>query len=483
MNKRIISYTLAKLIQITGVLMGFPVVVSLIYREPFIYTFSFLSVGAVMFIGGTLLSRIKPNNNRLYAKEGFIIVSLSWIIISFFGGLPFVINGDIPSVVDAFFETASGFTTTGASILDDVEALAYSSIFWRSFSHLVGGMGVLVFALAISPRAESEDVHMMRAEMPGPKFDKLVSKIVKSAQILYLIYFAMTIVTIVLLMLTGLPLFDSMIHAFGAAGTGGFGMKNSSFGFYDNVAAEMVLSVAMILFGVNFSLYYFILAKKVKEVFYSEELRWYVGFILGSTLLIATQLVVHETRVGTALRDSFFTVSSIVTTSGFSTANFGQWPLFSQIILLTLMFVGGMAGSTGGGLKVSRIAIMIKSGIREYKKTFHPNRQTSLIFEGESIKDPMLANISNYLALYTIVFVLIMLSVSFEMPDFTSSFSAVAATLNNIGPGLNAVGPSGSFSQFSNFNKLLLTFAMLMGRLEIFPILILFSPKTWRGVP
>lgn len=480
MNKQFIRYMLGYIILIIGGLMGLPLLVSLIYREPTHYTLSFLLTSLLTMLVGFYLSRTKPETKKFYAKEGFVIVSLSWILASFFGAIPFVLSGDIPSFIDAFFEMASGFTTTGASILTDVEALSYSMLFWRSFTHFIGGMGVLVFALAILPQAESGSVHIMKAEMPGPTFGKLVSRLSSSARILYVIYFVLMVIILLLLWLAGAPFFDAILLSFGTAGTGGFGVVNGSVAPYDNVAIELILSFGMLAFGVNFNLYYMMLTEQVSKAFRSEELKWYLGIVGISVLLITINLVSNSYGLGTSLRDSFFTVSSVVTTTGFSTALFDTWPLFSRLILLILMFFGGMAGSTAGGLKISRIMILIKSSLAEVKRTVRPNRIVTIRSEDKRIDLEVTNAIFSYLAIYTIVFVLTMLLVIFETPDFISAFSTVAATINNIGPGFGIVGPSQSFASFSPMIKLLLSFIMIMGRLEIFPIIILLSPNTWR---
>lgn len=480
MNKRMVRYVLSRILQIFGVLVLLPLFVSLLYQEPLRNQVSFLGTAALSSAIGFSLSRNSVSVGGMYAKEGFVIVSVCWVMLSFFGALPFVLSGEIPSLVDAFFETASGFTTTGASILNDVEVLSPSMLFWRSFTHLIGGMGVLVFALAVLPKTESESVHIMKAEVPGPVFGKLVSKLSSSARILYVIYLAMTAATILLLLIGGLPLFDSVLLSFGAAGTGGFALRNGSIAPYDSLYVETVLGFAMLAFGVNFNLYFMLLSKHVKEVFTNEELRWYLSIVAAAILLITANLVGTSQGLWTALRDSFFTVSSVVTTTGYSTADFGQWPLFSRLILLVLMFVGGMAGSTSGGIKVSRIAIMAKTAVAELKRTSYPNRVVSVHFEEKALDTKTIRSVVNYLVVYVFVFAVILLLVSLEMPDFISAFSTVAATINNIGPGMGVVGPLSSFSLYSPLNKVLLSFTMIMGRLEIFPILILFSPSIWR---
>ncbi|GEK90851.1 TrkH family potassium uptake protein [Alkalibacterium kapii] len=483
MNKKMVAYTLGRLLQIEAVLLAIPLIVSLLYREPLRYAASFLVIALLTGGIGYMFTKKIPRIKTFYAKEGFVIVSLSWILLSFFGALPFVLNGDIPSLVDAFFETASGFTTTGASILTDVEALAHSSLFWRSFTHLIGGMGVLVFALAVLPQMESETVHIMKAEVPGPTFGKIVSRISHSARILYYMYLIFTAVVIVLLIIAGMPVFDSFIHAFGAAGTGGFGMKNGSIAPYDSVWIEVILGAGMLVFGTNFNLYFLIFTRHIKEALKSEELKWYLGFITGAIALITMQLTFSSETYHNgleALRHSFFSVISLMTTTGFSTDNFNNWPLFSQMILILLMFVGGMAGSTGGGMKVSRIVILIKTAFSELKRNAYPNRIVSMHFEDKPVEGGMIKAIANYLIVYVGIFVLLLLIISFQLDDFTSAFTTVAATLNNIGPGLGMVGPDSSYAFFNPFNKLILSITMIMGRLEIFPILILFSPGIWR---
>ncbi|HIZ70441.1 MAG TPA: TrkH family potassium uptake protein [Candidatus Atopostipes pullistercoris] len=480
MNKDIVRYVTGRILMVVAGLMFFPIVVSLIYREPIRYLLSFLFTAILMVGIGFSFSRTKMNTHKLYAKEGFIIVALSWILVSAFGALPFVISGDIPSFVDAFFETSSGFTTTGSSILTDVEALSHSMLFWRSFTHLIGGMGVLVFALAVLPSSDSESVHIMKAEMPGPTFGKLVSRLSSTARILYIIYFVMTLVVIFLLWLAGLPLFDSLLLSFGVAGTGGFGIVNGSIAPYNSVAIELILGIGMLIFGINFNLFFLMVNKEFKQALKNEELKWYLRIVGISIVLISINLVMHAVPVLTSLRDSFFTVSSVITTSGFSTALFEHWPMFSQLILLLLMFIGGMAGSTAGGLKVSRIAILVKSGIAELKRAVRPNRVVTVQFENKLMDEKELNKIYSYVIIYAFIFVATTLMVSFEAPDFISAFSTVATTINNIGPGLGAVGPGGNFSMYSPFIKVVLSFIMIMGRLEIFPVLILLSPNTWR---
>ena len=480
MNKSVIKFIIGRILRIEALLMIAPLVVSFIYQEDTLYQFSFLIVIVTLLLIGYLLCRGEVNKRQIYAKEGFIIVSLSWIVLSFFGSLPFVISGDIPSLIDAFFETSSGFTTTGSSILTDVEALAHSMLFWRSFTHLVGGMGVLVFALAVMPQTGSESVHIMKAEVPGPVFGKVVAKLSSSARILYLIYLSMAAVMVVLLLFGGMDLFDALLHAFGTAGTGGFGVRNGSLLSYDSTYIDIVLSVGMILFGINFNLYYLILIGHIKEAFSSEELRWYFIIIVSAVLLICLNIYSTYESIGIMIRDVFFSVSSIITTTGFSTVDFGKWPLFSRMIMLLLMFIGGCAGSTAGGLKVSRVSLLFKSAIAEFKRMSQPNRIVVVKHEKKTIEPDTIRSVVNYFLVYLVIFITLVLIISLDFNDFESAFSTIASTFNNIGPGLGQVGPMGGYSGLSNWSKVLLSFVMIAGRLEIFPIIILFSSRTWR---
>lgn len=479
MNKKMVMYILGKLLQILGILLLAPLVVSIIYDEPLRYPMSYLITAAFNVLLGYFMTKKEPKKKNLYAKEGFVIVSLSWFLLSLFGAFPFVINGDIPSLVDAFFETTSGFTTTGSTILVNASTLTHSSMFWRSFTHLIGGMGVLVFALAILPKVESQTVHIMKAEVPGPEFGKLVSRLADSARILYYIYIVFTAVVVTLLIVSGMPVFDSFIHAFSAAGTGGFSIHGGSMTPYNNLNIEIILGVAMLLFGVNFNLYFLMLSNHFKDAIRSEELRWYLGIVLGAVLLITVQLRLVSHSFPNALRHSFFSVTSIITTTGFTTQSFNNWPLFSRLILFFLMFVGGMAGSTSGGLKISRVVILFKTAISELKRNTYPNRIVSIHFENKPLDNRMIRSISSYFIVYIVVFLILLIFISFEVDDFSSAFSASAATLNNIG-GLGVAGIDTSFHDFTSFNKIIVSIGMIMGRLEIFPVLILFSPSVWR---
>lgn len=478
--KKIVIYLIGRILQIEALLLIFPLLVSFIYKESMRQWGSFLFTALGLLLLGTLLSLRKPQGSRLYAKDGLVVCSLSWFLLSFFGALPLYFSHEYPSMVDAFFEIASGFTTTGATVCGAVEDLSHSILFWRSFTHLIGGMGVLIFALAIIPSTGADTIHVAKAEVPGPSFSKIVAKLSRTARILYLIYLAMTAVLVILLLLGGMPLFDSLCHAFGAAGTGGFGIKNNSIAYYPSPYIQLVLAVAMILFGVNFNLYYLLLMRQVKDFFKSEELHWYLGIILAATMMIFVQTVPSYDSVGKSLLDSFFTVASIITTTGYSTADFDLWPLFSRGILLLLMFIGASAGSTGGGLKVSRVVMMGKAAFAELKQTLSPNRVQIMRFEGQAVKKIQVHSILSYISMYMLVFTAATMILLLDVPNFVTGFSAVAATINNIGPGLDVVGPTGNFGSLSDLSKITLSFCMIAGRLELWPVLILFSPATWK---
>ena len=482
MNSKMIRYIIGQILKLEAALMVLPLILSISYREGANVIIAFLMTIAVLLAAGFPVSTKLPENQKIYAIEGLLIVALSWILLSAFGALPFVFSREIPSFIDAFFEVVSGFTTTGASILTDVEAMSRSLLFWRSFTHLVGGMGVLVLALAILPKNSNQALHIMKAEVPGPTFGKLVAKMSYNSRILYMIYIAMTIVFIVLLRLGGMPWFDSALHAFGAAGTGGFGIKNNSVAFYDSAYIDYVLGIAMLLCGMNFNLFYALLLKNFKQVWTNEELRFYLGIVFGSVVLIAFNIRDMYESIPRMIRDIFFTVSSIITTTGYSTADFDKWPVFSKTILLLLMFVGGCAGSTAGGLKVSRVAVLFKSVAGEFKKIGTPNRVISPKMDGKPIARDLLGSIHTYFAIYMAIFIVLLCTTSLDTPDFISAFSAVAATFNNIGPGMGMVGPTANYAGLSAFNKVMLSFGMLAGRLEIFPILILFSPELYKNL-
>ena len=477
MNYSIIRYIICRVLEFQALFLLLPCLVALAYREQ--AGWAYLAVMAGCFLVGNLGKRKKPSSHVFYAREGFVTVSLSWIILSVTGALPFRISGEISSYTDALFETISGLTTTGSSILTNVEALSYCNLFWRSFTHWIGGMGVLVLILAILPLAGGYNMHLMRAESPGPSVGKLVPRVKLTAQILYGIYMAMTLLLIVLLLCTGMNFFEAITHAFGTAGTGGFGVLNSSMAEY-SVPAQAVITIFMILFGINFNVYYLFLIRKPKDAVKHEEMRCFLLIILASVALITWNIRGMFGSLFEAFHHAAFQVASIITTTGFATTDFNLWPSFSRTILVLLMFVGACAGSTGGGIKVSRVVILLKMVKNEISHMIHPKRVTHVRFENHVISKEISRSVQVFLISYIAIFVVSVLSVSLCGLDLTTNFTAVAATLNNIGPGLNEVGPSGNFSVFADPAKWVLMFDMLAGRLEIFPMLVLLTPSTWK---
>ncbi len=470
--------TVGKMVLAEGLFLILPAIVSLIYKENCIFAF-LITIAVALGIGGLMICAAKPKNPVIYAKEGFFIVSASWILLSLIGALPFVISGEIPSYVDAVFETVSGFTTTGASILTNVEAMSKGLLFWRSFTHWIGGMGILVFVMAVLPNVSERSIHILRAEVPGPTVGKLVPRIKDTAKILYLIYMVMTMLQILLLICGGMSPFDSILHAFGTAGTGGFGTKADSLGGYSPYL-QWVIAIFMLLFGINFNVYYLFLIRRFKSALKSTEFWVYLGIILGATVLIAFNVYPQYNDLSEAVRHSAFQVSSIITTTGYSTVDFNLWPSFAKGILLILMFIGGCAGSTAGGIKVSRTVLISKQIRREIQKMLHPRSVKSLRFEGRPVEEQTLTGVNSYIGIYLVCFVAIFLIVSLEPFGLESNFSAVAACFNNVGPGFGAVGPAASFAEYSDLSKIVLSGAMLLGRLEIFPLIIFFSPSSWR---
>ncbi len=477
MNRRIICRVLGMILLCLAVLMILPTIAGLWYGENvshFIITMAI--TGAVGFV----MTRVKPYSSVIYAKDGFVIVGLGWILMSLFGALPFVISGDIPNYIDAVFETVSGFTTTGASILENVEEMSQGCLFWRSFTHWIGGMGVLVFIMAVLPMSGEHSMHIMRAEVPGPTVGKLVPRVRQTAKILYLIYVAMTAVEVVLLLFGGMSLFDALIHAFGSAGTGGFSNKAASVGAYDSAYIEMVIAVFMALFAINFNLFFLILIGRWREALKSEELHWYLAIIAASVLAIALGIRDIYGSMLTALRHAFFNVSSITSTTGFCTVDYVQWPEYCQWILVILMFCGACAGSTGGGLKTSRVAMIFKNIACEIRQMLHPRTVTRVQMDGKRVDETGMKAVNTFFACFMVVLVLGTFLVSLDGHDTATNFTAVLSCLSNIGPGISLVGPTGNFNIFSYASKIVLTFAMLIGRLEIYPILILFAPSTWK---
>ena len=442
---------------------------------------AFLYTVLLMIPIALILIKIKGKKNEIYAKEGFLTVGLAWIVISFFGALPFVFSGAIPSLVDAFFETSSGFTTTGASILTEIQSLPKGILFWRSFTHWIGGMGVLVFILALMPTFSGNTIHLLKAESPGPTPGKIVPKIKQTAKILYAIYFVLTLIETIFLKSAGLSWYDSIIHALGTAGTGGFSNMNASVAAFNNPAVEWIITIFMLLFGVNFVLYFQLIRGNVKAFFKSEELKWYLIAVFASIIIIAVNIIpFNHGDVTKSIRDSAFQVSSIVTTTGYATVNFNLWPTLSKVILIMLMFMGAMAGSTGGGIKTIRIVIIFKAIRREIDKILHPRRVKSVKIDGNVVEEETISGVFLFIFAYIIISLIAIFIVSFDNFDVTTTVTSVIATLSNIGPGLEMVGPAGNFSAFSDLSKLVLSFCMLAGRLEIYPMLILFSPSLWK---
>lgn len=470
--------TVGKMVLAEGLFLILPAIVSLIYKENCLFAFC-ITIAVALGLGGLMTWGAKPKDPVIYAKEGFFIVSASWILLSLIGALPFVISGEIPSYVDAVFETVSGFTTTGASILTDVEAMSKGLLFWRSFTHWIGGMGILVFVMAVLPNVSERSIHILRAEVPGPTVGKLVPRIKDTAKILYLIYVVMTMIQIVLLICGGMSPFDSILHAFGTAGTGGFGTKADSIGGYSPYL-QWVIAIFMLLFGINFNVYYLFLIRRFKSALKSTELWVYLGIIATATALIAFNIYPQYNNLSETVRHSAFQVSSIITTTGYATTDFNLWPSFAKGILLILMFIGGCAGSTAGGIKVSRTVLISKQIRREIQKMLHPRSVKSLRFEGRPVEEQTLAGVNSYIGIYLVCFVVIFLIISFEPFGLESNFSAVAACFNNVGPGFGAVGPASNFAGYSDLSTVVLSIAMLLGRLEIFPLIIFFSPSSWR---
>ena len=479
MKTKVVLHTVGQILLIEAGLLIIPIIVGLIYHERASVR-AFLITVLVTAAAGGLLSLVKPGKSSIYAREGFAITGLSWIMLSFFGCLPFVISRQIPGFIDAFFETVSGFTTTGSSILTDIEALDNAMLFWRSFTHWVGGMGILVFSMIIIPLGGKRSMHILRAEAPGPSSSKLVPKMRDTAVILYGIYFAMSALLVVLLLAGGMPLFDCLINAFGTAGTGGFSNHGASIGFYDSEYFETVIGIFMLLFGVNFNLYYLIFLRRARIALKSEELHWYLGIVAFAVITIAANINSLYGSLHQAVRHSFFTVASIITTTGFGTMDFDQWPQYSRTLLVLLMFIGACAGSTGGGLKVSRVMLLLRTARRSMRRMIHSRSVESIRFDGRIIEEDTLNTCLIYLAIYCLVTIASVVLVSLNNFSFETNVTGVIACINNIGPGLGMVGPTGNFAAFSGLSKLVLAFDMLAGRLELFPVLFLFSVRTWK---
>lgn len=476
MNRSMIRYLLSKLLLIEAGLLIVPLVVATIYHEP---AKVFVSIGATMAILlglGFLGSFQKPKDFHIYAKEGVLIVALCWILWSFFGALPFVFSGQIPNIIDGFFEVSSGFTTTGATILDDVSVLSHSLLFWRSFTHLIGGMGVLVFALAIMDNNKNSHLEVMKAEVPGPVFGKMVSKLKNTAQILYFLYLGLFFLFVVLYFLAGMPLFDSFVIAMGTAGTGGFTVFNDGIAHYNSSLITYLVSIGVLVFGVNFNLYYYLMIRKFKAFFKDEELRTYITIVLVSSVLIAYNVLHLYANVAKSFEISFFQVSNIITTTGFGYGTTEQWPLFSQFILLMLMVIGGSAGSTAGGLKVIRCLTLWRIAKNQVLSTLSPNRVVTLHVNDTVLDKDTQHKILKYFTIYSFITIALLFVVSLDNNNFMTVVSAVFSCFNNIGP---MIGTGQTFSIFSSISKFLLSLAMIAGRLEIYPMILLFLPRTW----
>ena len=477
MNHRMVFGTVGKIICVEAILLVLPYIVSVVYKEACASSF-LITIGVAAVIGTFLVVFFKKKDDIIYSKEGFLTVSLSWIVLSLIGALPFRLSGEIPHYVDAVFETVSGLTTTGASILTDVEAMSKGLLFWRSMTHWLGGMGVLVFVMAIIPNVSKRSIHIMRAEVPGPVKGKLVPKMRDTAKILYMIYIALTVIEIIFLKFGGMSWFDSIVHSFGTAGTGGFGIKADSLGSY-NSYLQWVITVFMILFGVNFNIYFLILIRRFSVAVKNTELWAYLGIIVTATLCIALNIYPMYGDVSETVRHAAFQVGSMITTTGYATTDFNLWPGFSKAIIFALMLLGACAGSTSGGFKISRVLILVKKISSEIKRLLHPRSVKVITLDGKRLEENAITGTAVYLAVYMVCYVLLFLAISLDKFDFETSFTAVTSCFNNIGPCLGSIGPMGSYADFSVASKIILSFAMLLGRLEIFPLIIAFMPATW----
>ena len=479
MNYKMTAYVLGKMLGVEALVLCIPAAVSLIYGETSDMA-AFGITSAVLCVFFLLFGRKKPENGRIYGKDGLVIVAAAWILWSVFGALPFYLSREIPSYVDALFETVSGFTTTGSTILTDIEALSYGMNFWRCLTHWIGGMGVLVFVMVVTSLDDKSSMHLMRAEVPGPEADKLVPKARETAKLLYAMYLALTVAEIIFLLVGGMNLYDSIIHSFSTAGTGGFANHNSSVAYYDSAYIDGVITVFMILFGINFNMYFLLLIKDLKSVWKNEEVRVYLGIIVAATLVITCNVLSIYKEPLKAFRYSIFQVASIITTTGFATADFNLWPELSKCILLLIMVIGACAGSTGGGVKVSRFLILWKSILKQVKGMLHPKSVNVVKVNGKKISNETLQGVYAYFSAYVFVFGISVLLVALDNFDFATTISGVLTTLSNVGPGISRVGPIENFQSFSVLSKIVFSMDMLIGRLEIFPFLMICSPSFWR---
>ena len=477
MNYSMIIFILGHLLRYEAIFMILPTVTGFIYGEKEAY--AFLGIAMLTFLIGTILSCKEPKTKHLYPRDGSVTVAFGWIVLSIFGALPFTFSGDIPFYVDALFETISGFTTTGASVLPDVEALSHASLIWRSFTHWVGGMGVFVFILSLLPMIGGSTMQLMKAESPGPSVDKFVPKVKDTAKLLYKIYIVITVIQMVVLLLAKMPLFDTLALTFGTVGTGGFGVKNDSLASYTSLQ-QNIITFFMIISGINYSFYFLIISKKFKDAFHLEEVRWYLGIIFISVTIITANIFHIYGNIGESVKHAFFQVGSIITTTGYSSTDFNLWPEFSKTIIILLMIIGACAGSTAGGFKISRMVMLLKSIKVELSMMIHPREIKKIRMDGHVVKPEVLRTAHVYLILYWVIFLLSILLISIDNFDFTTNFTAVAATFNNIGPGLAGVGPMSNFNSYSVFSKFVFMAGMLIGRLELYPIILLLLPATWK---
>lgn len=479
MNYNMIAYLLGNILHIEGVLLSVPVAVAFFYREEYSAT-SFIASAVVCLIAGAVLQSREPEDKRIYGREGFVVAALSWIVMSFFGAIPYYLTDSIPGFINCYFETVSGFTTTGATMLTEIEHLDNAILFWRCFTHWIGGMGILVFMLAVMPLSDDRTMHLMKAEAPGPLVSKLVPRVKSTAKLLYIIYIILTVLEIILLYAGGMSFFDSVIHGISTAGTGGFSNKNASIAAYNSRYFEYIITIFMLLFSVNFNLYYLMVMRDFKNVWRNEELRTFLFIVVIATAMITFNIYDYYPTLEAAFRHAIFQVAAIMSTTGFVTANFDLWPEFSKTILFCLLFLGACAGSTAGGIKISRFIILIKMVVREIRHIVHPRSVNLIKLDGYKIDSEVTRSVASFIILYIFILLGSFIVISLNGFDFATNMTAVTTCLSNVGPGLNMAGPTENMAFFSPFSKLVLCLDMLLGRLEVFPILMLFTPSIWK---
>ena len=479
MNYNMIAYLLGNILHIEGVLLSVPVAVAFFYREEYSAT-SFIASAVVCLIAGAVLQSREPEDKRIYGREGFVVAALSWIVMSFFGAIPYYLSDSIPGFINCYFETVSGFTTTGATMLTEIEHLDNAILFWRCFTHWIGGMGILVFMLAVMPLSDDRTMHLMKAEAPGPLVSKLVPRVKSTAKLLYIIYVILTVLEIILLYAGGMSFFDSVIHGISTAGTGGFSNKNASIAAYNSRYFEYIITIFMLLFSVNFNLYYLMVMRDFKNVWRNEELRTFLFIVVIATAMITFNIYDYYPTLEAAFRHAIFQVAAIMSTTGFVTANFDLWPEFSKTILFCLLFLGACAGSTAGGIKISRFIILIKMVVREIRHIVHPRSVNLIKLDGYKIDSEVTRSVASFIILYIFILLGSFIVISLNGFDFATNMTAVTTCLSNVGPGLNMAGPTENMAFFSPFSKLVLCLDMLLGRLEVFPILMLFTPSIWK---